>query len=244
MANSAPMAMKITRCTMHNGHGSWRSTYCRYSAEQNRTPTVSAPSRYSQRRGIPFQSFNMSVSLIYPRGLDRLEYLLAAAAVVIIETIQIEHIVVQIGEAHRARVGVGIFFRQRDRDVAHVDPLHFLPPSFAMLMVYLGISTTRSCLPTMAWQLRRDLASSPHALSSISSSRSVASSRLSNPSRTMTWQVVQAQDFSQACSISMSCSSSASQMEVPGSASNSAPFGHNSSCGSTMICVISALQFR
>ena len=44
----------------------------------------------------------------------------------------------------------------------------------------------------------------------------------------MTWQVVQAQLMSQACSILMSCSSKASQMEVPALALISAPSGQYS----------------
>lgn len=49
--------------------------------------------------------------------------------------------------------------------------------SDTMLMVYLGISTTRSSSATCAWQLRRDSGSSPQALSSMSSSVSSASGR-------------------------------------------------------------------
>ncbi len=52
-------------------------------------------------------------------------------------------------------------------------------------------------------------------MSSMSSSFSAGSSSESKPSRTITWQVVQAQDFSQACSISMSFSSRASQTDLP-----------------------------
>src|SRR5207245_1448449 len=46
-------------------------------------------------------------------------------------------------------------------------------------------------------------------------------------------QVVHAQDFSQACSMSMSLSSSASQIDFPLGASISAPCGHSVACGST-----------
>ena len=57
--------------------------------------------------------------------------------------------------------------------------------------------------------------SRPQARSSRSSSLSSISPSDSKPSRTTTWQVVQAHLISQACSISMSFSSSASQIEVP-----------------------------
>jgi hypothetical protein len=59
----------------------------------------------------------------------------------------------------------------------------------------------------------------------------LCSFRESKPSRTITWQVVQAQDFSQACSMSMSLASSASQTEVPGAASMTAPSGHSTAWG-------------
>ena len=62
-------------------------------------------------------------------------------------------------------------------------------------MVYLGISMVRSRPAIFAWHYRREAASSPQALSSRSSSFSSAGSSESKPSRTITWQVVQAQDF-------------------------------------------------
>ena len=131
----------------------------------------------------------------------------------------------------------------RERNVALT--VHSLcwsaPCSFAILMVYLGISITSSLSPTIAWQLRRDLDSSPHALSSISSSSSDASSRLSKPSRTMTWQVVQAQDFSQACSISIPFSSSASQSRYPVRPRTSC-LGAQFPCGKTMIWAFQSFQ--
>ena len=49
---------------------------------------------------------------------------------------------------------------------------------------------------------------------------------------------VQAQDFSQACSISMPFFNRPSQTEVPGGTSMTAPSGHSSMCGRTMIWVI------
>src|SRR3954469_18917462 len=92
----------------------------------------------------------------------------------------------------------------------------------------------RSASVTFAWHDSREVASSPQALSSMSSSFSSAGSSASNPSRTTTWQVVQAQDFSHACSMSMWFSSSVSQIETPGFASISAPSGQSVACGSTL----------
>src|SRR5215213_3688248 len=83
----------------------------------------------------------------------------------------------------------------------------------------------------MAWHDRRELGSRPHARSSRSSSFSSISLSEAKPSRTITWQVVQAQLMSQACSISMPLSSSASQIEVPVGAFTSAPFGQYSGWG-------------
>jgi hypothetical protein len=68
----------------------------------------------------------------------------------------------------------------------------------------------------------------PQARSSRSSSFSSSSLSEAKPSRTMTWQVVQAQLMSQACSMLMWLSSSASQMEVPAGAVTSAPCGQYS----------------
>src|SRR5205085_754288 len=89
---------------------------------------------------------------------------------------------------------------------------------------------TSSC-DRIAWHDSRDVGSSPQARSSRSSSDSSISPSELKPWRTTTWQVVQAQLISHACSISMSCSSSASQIDVPGSALISAPFGQYSGCG-------------
>jgi len=85
-----------------------------------------------------------------------------------------------------------------------------------------------SCWRSRAWQDRRESGSSPQARSSMSSSSSSISDRDRPPSRTMTWQVVQAQTWSQACSISMWLASRASQIEVPGSAVMLAPSGQYS----------------
>src|SRR5512139_295293 len=103
-----------------------------------------------------------------------------------------------------------------------------------MLMVYLGISITRSAALTRAWHDSRDCGSSPQALSSRLSASSVDACSELKPSRTMTWQVVQAQDFSQACSISTPLASSVSQMVSPGLASMTAPSGQSSTWGSTI----------
>src|SRR6266481_4086731 len=96
----------------------------------------------------------------------------------------------------------------------------------------------------MAWQDRRELGSRPQALSSKSSSMSSAAFSELKPSRKITWQVVQAQDFSQACSICTSCCNSASQIEMPGSTLNKVPLGHSSSCGNTIICGITLPQVQ
>ena len=52
-----------------------------------------------------------------------------------------------------------------------------------------------------------------------------ASSIEKNPSLTITWQVVQAQDFSHACSMDMPLESAALRMVSPSEASIRAPFG-------------------
>ena len=72
----------------------------------------------------------------------------------------------------------------------------------------------------------------------MSSSDSVASASDAPPLRTTTWQVVHAQDFSQACSMAMPLASKASQMDVPGFASNWTPSGHRDSWGNTESFVI------
>src|SRR6267142_809471 len=77
----------------------------------------------------------------------------------------------------------------------------------------------------------------------MSSSFSSAGSRESKPWRRMTWQVVHAACFSQACSMSMSLSSRLSQIDLPFSASISAPFGQTVACGSTLILGIRASRF-
>jgi len=110
--------------------------------------------------------------------------------------------------------------------------------SLAWLIEYLGISITRSCLATIAWQDKRDCGFRPQARSSISSSFSSGAFRLWKPSFTITWQVVQAHTISQACSMGMSFSNKASQIEVPGATSTTAPSGQYSLCGSTTIWVM------
>src|SRR5690606_26696896 len=132
---------------------------------------------------------------------DGLQDLLAASLRVVVEALEREHPVAQVHEVDAERIHVGVLVGERDRDLARIGPLHRLP-SATWLMVYLGISTVRSSSPTFAWQERREVSSRPQALSSRSSSFSLAGSRESKPSRTITWQVVQAQLFSHACSIS------------------------------------------
>src|SRR5580765_567455 len=174
------------------------------------------------------------VGLVDPRHLDRLQDLLAAALRIIVEVFELAHPLEQVGEAHGERIGVGILFRQRDRDVQRVRPCHDFT-SFTMLMVYLGISTVRSPSLTIAWHDSLDCGSNPQALSSMSSSCSSEGSSAPKPSRTTTWQVVHAHDFSQACSISTPFSSRLSQIETPGSASMTVPSRHSSSWGRTTI---------
>src|SRR5499427_1695388 len=175
------------------------------------------------------------LGLFDPGSLDGLEDLLAAAPGLVVEAVELLHPFEQVGEAERPGIRVGILFGERDRDLQGVGPFHF-PPSFTMLMVYLGISIVRSPSLTIAWQDRRDCASRPQALSSISSSFSSEGASESKPSRTTTWQVVQAQDFSQACSISTPLSSRLSQIDTPVFASMTVPSGHSSWCGRTMSC--------
>src|SRR2546423_3402227 len=100
-------------------------------------------------------------------------------------------------------------------------------------MVYFGISIVRSAPATFAWQESREVGSRPHALSSMSSSFSSAGSSDSNPFLRITWQVVHAACFSQACSMSMWLSSSVSQIDLPLGASISAPCGQIVAWGST-----------
>src|SRR3989338_2616736 len=127
-ANTARMAMKITRCTMHNGQGSWCLTYCRYRPKPISPLANNAPHRYSQRLEIFCQSSNTLFHLIYPSRLYRLEHLFAAAPVIVIETFQIDHPVMQINKAHSARVDPGMLLCQRNGDIAHVYPFHVIFP--------------------------------------------------------------------------------------------------------------------
>ena len=82
------------------------------------------------------------------------------------------HPVVQVDEAHAARVDVGMRLGERDRDLRDVGPLELHRPSFAWLIVYFGISTTSFSSSTIAWHDRRDSGVRPHARSSRSSSSS------------------------------------------------------------------------
>src|SRR6185436_8545352 len=161
-----------------------------------------------------------------PRHLDRLEDLLSRALRIVVEAVQRHHLVAQLDEVDALRIDLGMLLGQRDRDVLRVDPLHFRSlqyPYFLLSLtwfnVYFGISMVSGTPSTRAWQESREVSSRPHALSRRSSSLSVAVSRDSKPSRTITWHVVQAHDFSQACSISIPFSSSVSHSVLPGSAS-------------------------
>jgi hypothetical protein len=86
-----------------------------------------------------------------------------------------------------------------------------------------------------AWQLKRELGSKPQARSSKSSSVSSAPFKLLKPSRTMTWQVVQAQLMSQACSMLILFSNKASQMLVPAGAEICTPSGQYSAWGKILM---------
>lgn len=116
-----------------------------------------------------------SVGLVDPGHLDGLQDLLAAAFRIIIETGQGQHPFAQLREAQRLGVDVRMGIGQRLGDLVSIGPLHQWP-SFAWLMVYLGISTVRSASVTNAWHDRREVGVRPQALSSRSSSSSVASS--------------------------------------------------------------------
>ena len=107
-----------------------------------------------------------------------------------------------------------------------------------VLIVYFGISITRSVAATIAWHDKRDCGVRPQARSSRSSSVSSASPSELKPSRTMTWQVVQAQLMSHACSMATPFSSSASHTEVPGAALIVLPSGQSEACGRILMTVI------
>src|SRR5207253_4882827 len=103
---------------------------------------------------------------------------------------------------------------------------------------YFGISTTSFSSSTIAWHDSRETGVNPHARSSRSSSSSDDSDNELKPSRTMTWQVVQAQDFSQACSTSIPCSRRLSSSDMHFLPSKVLPPGQISGCGRTTISVI------
>src|SRR5574343_1016261 len=186
----------------------------------------------------------VSGDFVDPRLLDGFEYFLAAVLGIVVETGQGHDPIAQINEIDLQRILVGMGIAQFDGDVVDVGPFHLRWPSFAMLMLYFGISTVSGVLLTIAWQPRRELGSRPHALSSRSSSISSAGSSELKPSRTTTWQVVQAQDISQAWSSSISLASRFSQIDLPSSASITAPSGHSSTCGSTIIRVMPFLPLH
>jgi hypothetical protein len=92
---------------------------------------------------------------------------------------------------------------QFDGDVVDVGPLHLRWPSFeTMLMVYLeSRPPAASADQRLAGQARVRL-QAPGLVEQVFL-LFLGLGQAVKPSRTMTWQVVQAQDFSQACSISM-----------------------------------------
>src|SRR6185436_12421554 len=140
------------------------------------------------------------LKLLVPLHLDGLEDPLVGALRVVVEIVQPDHPLVHVGKSHRERVRIRVRLQQRDGNVFRVAPFHF------------GISTTT--LPfTIAWQPRRECSVSPSAVSRRSSSSGSMGERLASPSRTMTWQVVQAQDPPQLCSRWMSFASAMSSSE-------------------------------
>src|SRR4051812_44853191 len=61
---------------------------------------------------------------IDPRHLDCFEYLLAAAAVVVVKPLEVDHPVVQVDKAHGQRVDLGMQVVQGFGDGGDVTPFH------------------------------------------------------------------------------------------------------------------------
>ena len=153
--------------------------------------------------------------LVDPGHLDGFEYLLVGMVGMVLEPRQGHYPRMKIGEADILGIDIRMGRPLVQWQYPACRSISSQCPSFTMLIVYLGISITRSDDLHLAWHDSREVGSSPHALSSRSSSFSSDASSVSKPSRMITWQVVQAQDFSQACSISMPCPSNVSQMDCP-----------------------------
>src|ERR1044072_8713544 len=103
---------------------------------------------YSRRARAPA---NLS-RFVDPRRLDRLEDLFSAALGIVAEFRQRHDPLVKVHKVHCLGVLVGMRVGERHRDVLRVGPFHgFFPPtSRSLLMVYFGISITRSSSATLA----------------------------------------------------------------------------------------------
>src|SRR3990172_954450 len=88
--------------------------------------------------------FRILSNFIDPGQLKRLQDLLAAVLRIVIETIELVHPAEKIGKADRQGIDVRMLLGQSDRNVAGVGPFHQCLASETMLMVYFGISITRS----------------------------------------------------------------------------------------------------
>ncbi|MPN34407.1 hypothetical protein SDC9_181900 [bioreactor metagenome] len=69
---------------------------------------------------------------------------------IVVEAGQRQHPVAQVDEIDLERIGVRPAVGEFDGDIVDVGPLHLRCPSFAMLMLYFGISTTSGVSPTTA----------------------------------------------------------------------------------------------
>jgi len=68
------------------------------------------------------------ICFIYPGCLYRFQYAFAAARAVVVEAFQPDDPVMQIDEAHRRRIDVGVLLEQRLGDGAHIGPFHGASP--------------------------------------------------------------------------------------------------------------------
>jgi hypothetical protein len=77
-------------------------------------------SKRVKRPGIAGQG----LSLVYPCLLYRFQHSFTAALMVIVETFQCHHVIVQINEAYGCGVYIGIFIAQRFGDLLYIGPFH------------------------------------------------------------------------------------------------------------------------
>src|SRR5574343_745987 len=91
-----------------------------------------------------------SGDFVDPGLLDGFEDLLAAVLGIVVEIGQGHDPVAQIDKSDLQRVLVRMGIAQFDGDVVDVGPFHLRWPSFAMLMLYFGISTVSGVVPTIA----------------------------------------------------------------------------------------------